>query len=69
MPQANALGDPLGIKRRHRQKNRSRTEAVDPSSQANPITRPIAPHLVVLGGNVSAGTAHMELLKLPFRFE
>ena len=40
-----------------------------PSSQAIPITRPIAPHLVVLASNSSASTLHMELLKLPFSFQ
>ena len=55
MPQASALGRPTWRQAKGaNKKNRSRTEAVHPSSQAIPITRPFAPHLVVLGENVSA---------------
>ena len=49
MPQTMALGRPTWHQvKGANKKNRSRTEAVHPSSQAIPITRPFAPHLVVL---------------------
>ena len=39
------------------------------SSQAIPITRPFAPHLVVLEDDGNACTSHMEFLKLYFSFQ
>ena len=39
------------------------------SSQAIPITRPFAPHLVVLEEDGNACTSHMEFLKLYFSFQ
>ncbi|QNJ23133.1 hypothetical protein SynMITS9220_01840 [Synechococcus sp. MIT S9220] len=55
MPQTMTLGRPTWHQvKGANKKNRSRTEAVHPSSQAIPITRPFAPHLVVLEENGSA---------------